>query len=175
MKNLLTKEQRKIWANLENPMTKAEAIAQVLEDMAKADLVSVWNEYAIEVGDESIFENSECFFSEMFSTTDEAVRAVCYGEYHYTDVYVRFNGYGNLETTNDPEEWVNTTELAEWLCKNESVEFDISDVEDILRADFDYYLGYLGYTLEQIDGFDAYDIEQSFEANFVEFKAYLER
>ena len=85
MKNLLTKEQWAIWGNLETPKTKAEAIAEILEDMAGADLVNVWNEYAIEVGYESIFENGECFFSEMFSTTDEAVRAVCYGEYHYTD------------------------------------------------------------------------------------------
>lgn len=176
MRNLLTKEQQEIWANLENPMTKAEAIAEILEDMAEADLVSVWNEYAMEVGDESIFENDEFFFSEMFSTTNEAVRAVCYGEYHYTDDYVRFNAYGNLETTNDPEEWVDITYLAEWLAEgNESVEFDMSDVEDVLRADFDYFLGNLGYTKEQIDGFDAYDMEQSFEANFAEFKAYLEQ
>ena len=174
MKSLLTKEQQKILENLENPMTKVEAITRVLEDMAVADLVSVWNEYAFDVGDEAIFDNGECFFSEMFSTTDEAVRAVCYGEYHYPDDYVRFNGYGNLETTNNPEEWVNTTELAEWLCENESAEFDMSEVGDILRADFDYFLGCLGYTKEQIDGFDAYDMEQSFEANFIEFKAYLE-
>lgn len=175
MKNLLTKEQQEIWNNLETPKTKAEAIAEVLEDMAAADLVSVWNEYATEVGDESIFKNDECFFSEMFSTTGEAVRAVCYGEYHYTDNYVRFNGYGNLETTNDPEEWIDTTELAKWLCKNESIEFDMSDVEDIMRADFDYFLDNLGYKKEQIDGFDAYDMEQSFEDNFTEFKAYLKQ
>lgn len=175
MKSLLTKEQQEIWANLENPMTKAYAITQALEDMAEADLMSVWNEYAIELGDGYIFENGECFFSKMFSTTDEAVRAVCYGEYNYTDDYVRFNNCGNLETTNNPKEWVNTTELAEWLAKNESTKFDMSDVEDVLRADFDYFLCKLGYTKEQIDGFDAYNIEQSFEANFVEFKAYLEQ
>lgn len=174
MKNLLTKEQQKIWEHLENPMTKTQAIAQVLEDMSEGDLVSVWNEYAMEVGDESIFKNGECFFSEMFSTTDEAVRAVCYGNYHYIDAYVRFNGYGNLETTNDPEEWVNTTELAEWLCENESVEFDVSDVQDVMKTDFDYFLDNLGYTEEQIDGFDAYDMDQSFEANFIKFKAYLD-
>ena len=30
----------------------------------------------------------------------DAVRAVCYGEYNYTDEYVKINAYGNLETTN---------------------------------------------------------------------------
>ena len=30
----------------------------------------------------------------------EAVRAVCYGDYTFTDEYVKINAYGNLETTN---------------------------------------------------------------------------
>ena len=31
----------------------------------------------------------------------EAVRSSYYGDYNYCDDYVRFNGYGNLESFND--------------------------------------------------------------------------
>lgn len=45
-----------------------------------------------------VYDNSdEDFFKHNFSDTDEAVRAVCYGDYEYMAPYVRFNGYDNLE------------------------------------------------------------------------------
>ncbi len=47
------------------------------------------------------YENDEYFFNDMFKSADEAVRAVCYGDYNYNDDYVRFNAYGNLESFND--------------------------------------------------------------------------
>lgn len=45
------------------------------------------------------YENDEEFFSLFYeSRVSEAVRAVSYGDYNYNDEYVKFNGYGNLET-----------------------------------------------------------------------------
>lgn len=49
------------------------------------------------------FENDEWFLNDMFQSTADAVRAVCYGKYNYTDDYVKFNAYGNLESCNDLE------------------------------------------------------------------------
>lgn len=47
------------------------------------------------------WDNDEDFFETFFGTAImDAVRAVCYGEYNYTDEYVKINAYGNLETTN---------------------------------------------------------------------------
>lgn len=44
-------------------------------------------------------ENDEEFFSVYFEGRPmEAVRAVSFGDYKYNDAYVKFNGYGNLET-----------------------------------------------------------------------------
>ena len=44
-------------------------------------------------------ENDEEFFNTFFEgRVNEAVRAVCYGYYSYTDDLVKFNGYGNLES-----------------------------------------------------------------------------
>ena len=49
------------------------------------------------------YENDEEFFETMFQTKDEVARAVCYGDYSYTDDYVKFNAYGNLESVNQWE------------------------------------------------------------------------
>ena len=45
------------------------------------------------------YENDEYFFDTFFDGRPaEAVRASFYGDYRYMDEYVRFNGYGNLES-----------------------------------------------------------------------------
>lgn len=50
-----------------------------------------------------LLRNDEYFLNEMFKTPDDAVRAVCYGEYNYMDNYVRINVYGNLESCSEYE------------------------------------------------------------------------
>lgn len=50
------------------------------------------------------YENDEEFFDTFFEGRPmEAVRASQYGDYSYNDDYVRFNGYGNLESFDDYE------------------------------------------------------------------------
>lgn len=44
------------------------------------------------------YDNDEYFLNDMFEKPDDAVRAAYYGDYNYMDDYVRFNGYGNLES-----------------------------------------------------------------------------
>lgn len=47
-------------------------------------------------------ENDENFFDNYFEgKPNEAVRAVCFGEYNYNDDYVQFDGYENLVTANE--------------------------------------------------------------------------
>jgi hypothetical protein len=71
------------------------------------------------------YDNDEDFFRTFFNNEiDEAVRAVCYGDYRYMDAYVQFNGYGNLESKN---EWEVEKELEE-------------NVEEIFDAWYDEYL-----------------------------------
>ena len=48
------------------------------------------------------WNNDEEFFNTFFyNNPTEAVRSAYYGDYNYCDKYVRFNGYGNLESFND--------------------------------------------------------------------------
>lgn len=68
-------------------------------------------------------ENDEEFFQVYFEGKPmEAVRAAVYGEYNYTDEYVRFNGYGNLES------------LTQWQLENEIKE----SIEEIIENLIEY-------------------------------------
>lgn len=47
----------------------------------------------------TVYENDEEFFELFFENKPmEAVRSALYGRYNYTDEYVRFDGYENLES-----------------------------------------------------------------------------
>lgn len=66
------------------------------------DMVSEVNSYNGELEDYIWYDNDEYFYEDYFSSKDEVARAVFYGanDYNYNDNYVRFDAYGNLETTN---------------------------------------------------------------------------
>lgn len=67
-----------------------------------------------------VYLNDEDFFDMFFEGKPmEAVRASHYGEYNYMDEYVRFNGYGNLES------------LSKWDLEKE-MEEDIDEIVDVL-------------------------------------------
>lgn len=73
---------------------KEELSIEELKEMAKD--INSWNG-SLDYLD--YYENDEYFFRDFFDgKADEAVRAVCYGDYEYMDDYVRFDGYGNLKS-----------------------------------------------------------------------------
>ena len=48
------------------------------------------------------WDNDEEFFTTFFQNDPmEAVRSSYYGDFNYCDDYVKFNGYGNLESANE--------------------------------------------------------------------------
>ena len=50
------------------------------------------------------YENNEEFFNTFFyNNPTEAVRSSFYGDYHYCENWVKFDGYGNLKSVNDYE------------------------------------------------------------------------
>lgn len=104
-------------------MDKVKAIAQYIEDYwGDEEIIRAWNNYCSdECMDDYVYRNDEYFFDEQFEKADEAVRAVCYGEYKYMDDYVVFNGYGNLDSFccwNDGVSPIDLDILAEYLIDN---------------------------------------------------------
>lgn len=60
------------------------------------------------------WENDDEFFEVFYpNKTIEAVRAVCYGNYNYSDDYVRIDVYGNLESCSEYEYFAELRDNAE--------------------------------------------------------------
>lgn len=86
-------------------MNKEELLNDIkqafIENEDLRSIVMDINSYDGYFDDMQWWDNDEEFFETFFGTAImDAVRAVCYGEYNYTDEYVKINAYGNLETTN---------------------------------------------------------------------------
>ena len=107
-----------------------DAIIEYLDGLDDESLVDIHNQYCNENNtDDTIYYNDEDFFNTMFSNVDEAVRAVCYGEYNYTDKYVTFNGYANLVSFNYPDDHIDVSEIAQDILDNEQNYYNI-ELED---------------------------------------------
>ncbi|AYP68172.1 hypothetical protein PQE75_gp040 [Bacillus phage vB_BcoS-136] len=85
-------------------MLKTQKLKEVLlEDVSIIkEVVSQLNSWNGCLDHLDVHENDEEFFNVFFEgKPNEAVRASFYGDYRYMDEYVRFNGYGNLESLTD--------------------------------------------------------------------------
>jgi hypothetical protein len=104
--------------------TATQQVVDIINAMDDNELIQLNNEYCQEIGDldSEIWGNDEDFLSTFFNNNPDALaRAIFYGDYKYSDNYVRFNGYGNLETMNyfevsDLVELVPT--IAEYIVEN---------------------------------------------------------
>ena len=95
-----------------NKKTPTQQILDTINEMTEGELIQLNNEYceAINDNDGQIYDNDEHFFATYFDRdTIGAVRAVSYGSYNYSHNFVKFNGYGNLESFS----YFNTDELCE--------------------------------------------------------------
>ena len=67
-------------------------------------IVQEINSYNGSLDNLNFYENDEDFFNTFFTDNPmEVARATFYGNYKYCDQYVRFNGYGNLESFDEYE------------------------------------------------------------------------
>ena len=81
------------------------------------------------------WENDEEFFNTFFDNPMEAIRATYYGNYNYNDDYVKFNGYGNIDSYSEYE-------------RIEEIKDNIDDiVENLVEC---YYNIYINEELENL-------------------------
>lgn len=104
-------------------ITTVQQIIDVINAMDQNELIQLNNEYSDAIGsDDQIFGNDQDFLETFFhSNPDSLARAIFYGDYNYSHEFVRFNGYGNLETFSwfekkDLCEYVQT--IAEYIAEN---------------------------------------------------------
>ena len=99
------------------------------------DVVSELNSWNGCLENLDFFENDEDFFNTFFDNPMEAIRATYYGDYNYSDEYVKFNGYGNIDSYSEEE-------------KNEEIKNNIDDIVDNL---IEYYYNiYINEELENL-------------------------
>ena len=90
-----------------------------------------------------VYSNDEDFFNTFFEGKPaEVAKAIYYGDYNYADDYVKFNGYGNLETFSeyDYEELLeeNIEEITENLIEYaEYISIDNEELDDLLSQYFE--------------------------------------
>lgn len=115
--------------------TLLDNIIEQIENLSSADLVELNNQYSQDNDlDGGIYENDEDFLNEHFSEPAEAVRAAYYGDYTFNHPYVRYNGYGNLESLDsiDASDLCDSVSIiAEYAIDNQR------DYDHILDFDFE--------------------------------------
>lgn len=72
------------------------------EELSSSEKINLYNEYCVDVRNENnFFTFDEEFFEISFNSAYDAARAVHYGTINWNDDYIRFNGYGNLESLSE--------------------------------------------------------------------------
>ena len=90
-----------------------------------------------------VYNNDDEFFDMFFEGKPaELARAIYYGDFNYNDEYIKFNGYGNLETFSkyDYEEMLeeNIEEITENLIEYaEYISIGNEELDDLLSQYFE--------------------------------------
>ena len=99
------------------------------------EVVSELNSWNSCLDNLDFWENDEEFFNTFFDNPMEAIRATYYGNYNYNDDYVKFNGYGNIDSYSEYE-------------RIEEIKDNIDDIVDNLIEC--YYNIYINEELENL-------------------------
>lgn len=125
-------------------MTKLE---KLLNEVRKGDntnllksVVNDINSYDGSLDYLEFYGNDEDFFSTFFNGNPmEVARSIFYGDYRYCDDYVKFNGYGNLESVS---EWEYEEEL-KGSANDIAQELErLIDENSLDIDDYDYFIDY---------------------------------
>lgn len=154
--------------------TKFEIWKEYWDELDDGTKISIRNEYCREHNsDEEIFSFDEEFFETFFSGSNamEVARAVYFGNIqNWNDEYIKFNGYGNLESMSAYDAVKDTEDyyLDDIFNDDRSWcdEIDEDEINDELRNQYLEYFkaGMLG----QMPDIDLDEAEYWFDDNFDE-------
>ena len=93
------------------------------ENKTDSEKIGLWNEYCSENNfDDTIHIFEDDFFETFFSGSEpmEMFRLGCFSTIVWSDEYIKFNGYGNLESLSEYQavNSIDETVLIEWLIEN---------------------------------------------------------
>ena len=134
-------------------MEKIQAIIDIIENWSNDELVDAWNLRCDKKGDMDERIENMCFFDDMFQhlSPTEIVDKVKGCNFCTGDDYFAFNGYGNLESFSDVEDYSRFSyeELAEYLVDyGDSLTTDV-DTDELLESFiYEYFNNYIFYQIK---------------------------
>lgn len=101
-------------------------------ELADEDKINCFNEYASEyLPDEQLFTFDEEFFNTFFSSPLEAVQAAFFGNIEsWNDEFIRFNGYGNLESLSEYQAAEHADDYTEEIFRHDEIWLQYIDEDD---------------------------------------------
>jgi len=81
-----------------------ETFKEKFDELGRNEKISIYRQYLIEAErmDDEVSDFDEDFFNTFFNGNPyEAARATHFGDVNWSDPYIRFNAYGNLESLSD--------------------------------------------------------------------------
>ena len=114
-----------------------EEVLEMLRDMNDSDLVAVHNEYCDKVNyyDDRIYDMYE--INDLLYGRSPLEIITDARDVDANDNYIRYNGYGNLESTDCPDDWMDLDEIADYIVENDDAlrNDDIRDLLDEIEAE----------------------------------------
>lgn len=158
-----------------------ERFKELWDECSREDKFSMFkNMCAYEGCDDEVYDFDEEFFNMAFSQNPmEAARATCFGDVTWCDPYIKFDGYGNLQSMNEYDveelcdEYVSTI-----FERKEYWEDYIEDEEDEWKEDAENTLISVfegTANLATINTFinEQWDEDEDDETNIIEFRKWF--
>ena len=114
-------------------LTRYEYFCELFDELTREERITLVNMYFSEFDfDSYIHEFTEDFFNTYLSSPLEAAQKVFFGNVqNWCDPYIRFNGYGNLESLSDYQ----AAEIADSYKAEIYESIDFSDYIDLSEYD----------------------------------------
>ena len=114
-----------------------EEVLEMLRDMNDSNLVAVHNEYCDKVSyyDDRIYDMYE--INDLLYGRSPLEIITDARDVDANDSYIRYDGYGNLESTDYPQDWMDLDEIADYIVENDEALYndDIRDLLDEIEAE----------------------------------------
>jgi len=117
-------------------MDNYDKVLELFNDLPDGEKVQANNQFCENANypDDQIYSNDEEFFEMFYSQVNpmQAIKDAHHGSYDYNDDWVQFNGMGNLDSSNDPEEMMDVKLIVEDIieCPEDYDYIDLDFLED---------------------------------------------
>ena len=135
---------------------KYEVFEEKFKELSIGEKIAIFNNYIPDGGNE-IYTFDEEFFETFFSNPMEAARATFFGKINsWTDEYIKFNAYGNLESMSEydvleeidyylKEIFDNTDTWEDYIDNEEEEEEEEEEIDNNFKELFDKIDTWEGY------------------------------